>query len=66
MAASLPPPMDLTIAIPTYNDDPAVLARVLDAATAPAVPVVIVDMSADDRVQRVARRPGRRALPRLP
>ena len=46
--------MDLTIAIPTYNDDPAVLARVLDAATAPAVPVVIVDMSADDRVQRVA------------
>jgi GT2 family glycosyltransferase len=45
----------LTIAIPTFNDDPEVFRRVLDlvADVAPRVPVVVVDMSTDDRVASV-------------
>lgn len=47
--------MTITIAIPTFNDDPEVFGGVLDlaAAGAPGVPVVVVDMSSDDRVARV-------------
>jgi GT2 family glycosyltransferase len=46
---------DLTIAIPTFNDDPAVFARVLDLATAgaPGVPIVVVDMSTRPDVREV-------------
>ena len=48
-------PSDITIAIPTYEDDPALLTRVLDAATGQAAtPVLVVDMSQSDRVARVA------------
>ena len=45
--------MPATIAIPTFNDDPAVFARVLDLATGAGAPIVVVDMSTDDRVARV-------------
>jgi glucosyl-dolichyl phosphate glucuronosyltransferase len=47
--------LNLTVAIPTFNDDPAIFARVLDlvAERAPGVPVVVVDMSTHDRVARV-------------
>lgn len=47
--------MNITIAIPTFNDDPEVFGRVLDmaAAGAPGVPVVVVDMSTNDGVRRV-------------
>jgi GT2 family glycosyltransferase len=47
--------VDVTIAIPTFNDDPAVFARVLDVAGAAGSPVVVVDMSTDDRVAEVCR-----------
>lgn len=47
--------MSLTVAIPTFDDDPEIFGRVLDlvAAGAPGVPVVVVDMSTNDRVARV-------------
>jgi GT2 family glycosyltransferase len=46
---------DLTIAIPAFEDDPAVLQRVLDGAVAQAEqPVVVVDMSETDLVRTVA------------
>ena len=46
---------DVTCAIPTCDDDPAVLARVLDAA-APQLerPVLVVDMSRGAGVREVA------------
>jgi GT2 family glycosyltransferase len=49
--------VDVTIAIPAFNDDPGLFARVLDAveAGAPEVPVVVVDMSTDERVAEVCR-----------
>jgi GT2 family glycosyltransferase len=44
----------------TRNDDPAVLGTVLDAAIAqsPGQPIVLVDMSTDDRVRRVCEERG--------
>lgn len=44
---------DLTIAIPTFNDDPAVFGRVLDLAIAhgDGAPIVVVDMSTRDGVR---------------
>src|SRR5437763_13890868 len=46
---------DLTVAMPTFEDDPAVLSRVLDAASAQvARPIVVVDMSRTEAVAGVA------------
>ena len=46
---------DLTVAMPTFEDDPAVLSRVLDAASAQvARPIVVVDMSRTEAVAEVA------------
>src|SRR4051812_8397744 len=50
----------LTVAIPTFNDDPRVFTQVLDrvAEHGGGAPVVVVDMSTDDGVRAVcARRP---------
>jgi glycosyltransferase involved in cell wall biosynthesis len=45
---------DMTLALPTYNDEPSTLRLVLAAATDETIqPLVVVDMSTDDRVQRV-------------
>jgi GT2 family glycosyltransferase len=48
---------DVTIGIPTCDDDPRVLSLALDAVEGEGVsrPPVIVDMSETDRVERVAR-----------
>jgi GT2 family glycosyltransferase len=47
---------DITVAIPTFEDDPAVLARVLDAASEQVEhPLVVVDMSRTGAVADVAR-----------
>jgi GT2 family glycosyltransferase len=46
---------DLTVAMPAFEDDPAVLRRVLDAASAQVGrPIVVVDMSRTDAVAGVA------------
>jgi glucosyl-dolichyl phosphate glucuronosyltransferase len=46
---------DMTVVMPTYNDEPSTLRLVLKAAASEPVepPVIVVDMSADDRLQRV-------------
>lgn len=51
---------DVTVAIPTFNDDPAVLARVLEGAVAgsPVRPVIVVDMSTEEGVRRTCERFG--------
>lgn len=48
----------ITVAIPTFNDDPAVLERVLRSAVrdSPHRPVLVVDMSTDEGVARVCER----------
>lgn len=50
------PANDLTVAMPTADDDPALVASAIDAAIAQplANPLLIVDMSAGDAVQAVA------------
>src|SRR3712207_6609174 len=51
------PTGEVTVGIPTCDDDPRVLALVLDALAGQplARPPVIVDMSATDRIQHVVR-----------
>jgi glucosyl-dolichyl phosphate glucuronosyltransferase len=46
---------DMTIVMPTYNDEPSTLRVVLKAATSEPVepPVIVVDMSTDDRLRQV-------------
>lgn len=46
---------DMTVVMPTYNDDPSTLRIVLKAAASEPVepPVIIVDMSTDDRLRHV-------------
>jgi GT2 family glycosyltransferase len=58
----LPALTDMTLALPTYNDEPSVLRTVLKSATAEpvAAPVIVVDMSTDDRVRRVCGEFGKR------
>jgi GT2 family glycosyltransferase len=53
---------DMTLALPTYNDDPAILRMVLKAAAREDVeaPVIVVDMSTDDRVKSVCQEFGAR------
>ncbi len=53
---------DMTLALPTYNDDPSVLRVVLSAASAEPIanPIIVVDMSTNDGVQRVCREFGGR------
>jgi GT2 family glycosyltransferase len=52
---------ELTVAIPTFNDDPEVFARVLEAAVAAGgPPPVIVDMSTRPGVREVCERFGER------
>jgi glycosyltransferase involved in cell wall biosynthesis len=52
MTASL---TDMTIVMPTYNDEPSTLRLVLKAAASEPVepPVIIVDMSTDNRIRHV-------------
>jgi GT2 family glycosyltransferase len=51
----VPAPVDVTIAMPTYEPDPALLRRVLVSAGLQAAhPIVVVDMSRTDSVERVA------------
>ena len=53
---------DLTVGIPTADDDPRILARALDAIVAEPLeqPVLIVDMSRGDGIREVASRFGDR------
>jgi glycosyltransferase involved in cell wall biosynthesis len=46
---------DMTIVMPTYNDEPSTLRLVLKAAASEPVepPVIVVDMSTDDRLRNV-------------
>jgi len=53
---------DMTLALPTYNDEPSILRVVLNAAASEPIepPVIVVDMSTDDRVRRVCEEFGNR------
>ncbi len=54
------PAYDVTVAMPTLDDDPVVLAQALDAALGQGLanPITIVDMSLGDEVELVARERG--------
>lgn len=58
----MPTLTDMTLAVPTYNDKPSVLRTVLKAAASEPIepPVIIVDMSTDDRVRHVCEEFGDR------
>ncbi len=58
----MPELTDMTLALPTYNDEPSVLRLVLDAATSAPVksPVIVVDMSTDARVRNACEEFGDR------
>jgi GT2 family glycosyltransferase len=53
---------DVTIAVPAFNDDPAVFARALELMLAGSADerVLVVDMSTDDRLERVCADAGSR------
>lgn len=46
------PMADATIAIPTFNPDPVIFREVLTRAAAVGLPVLVVDMSTDRRVEQ--------------
>jgi glycosyltransferase involved in cell wall biosynthesis len=54
---------DMTIVMPIYNDDPSTLRTVLKAATSEPVepPLIVVDMSPNDRLRHVCDEFGDRA-----
>jgi GT2 family glycosyltransferase len=63
----VPPPGDVTIAMPTFEPDPVLLRRVVASALSQATqPLVIVDMSRSDAVQRVTAEFSGVTLVRMP
>jgi GT2 family glycosyltransferase len=49
------PAADATIAIPTFDPDPKVFREVVARASAVGLPLVVVDMSTSDAVERICR-----------
>lgn len=58
----MPALTDMTLVMPTYNDEPSTLRVVLKAAASEPIepPIIIVDMSTDDRIRHVCNEFGDR------